>query len=354
MRRGGKPSSAAADERFMRRALALAARGGREVSPNPMVGCVLVKAGRVVGEGWHRRFGGPHAEAEALARAGKRANGATAYVSLEPCAAHPGKKTPPCAPALAEAGVARVVFALRDPHPGTAGRGAALLRRSGARVEAGLCAARAEALNAGFFSRMRRGRPVVLLKTALSLDGRAAAEGGRSKWITGDAARRRARALRASCDAVLVGVGTVLADDPALTARGAGRDPLRVVLDTRLRTPRRAKVLDGSAPALVFTARTGRLPGAEVVRVPRRGRGLDLRAVLRELSRRGVGRVLVEGGPTVHAAFLAEGLVDEAAVFLSPKLLSGARDPNRCPAVRDAKLRKLGSDFLIYGQVSDT
>ena len=340
------------DEKFMKRALTLAARGGRATAPNPLVGCVLVKNDRIIAEGWHRRFGGPHAEAQALSRAGARSRGATAYVTLEPCTAHQGKKTPPCADALARAGVARVFTAIKDPHPGTSGRGLTLLRRAGVKTHVGLCARESKTLNAAFFSRMTKDRPIVILKTALSLDGKAAGEGGLSKWITGPQARRRGRSLRAACDAVLVGVGTVLADNPRLTARGAGRNPLRVILDGRLRTPSNARALDGAAPTIIFSALSGSRPNAEVIKTPLRGRLLNLRFVLKELARRGVGRLLIEGGPTVHASFLAQGLVDEAAVFLSPKLLAGSRDPNRCLRLIGPRIKKIGPDFLFYGSVA--
>lgn len=317
----------------MRRALTLAARvPPRAVSPNPRAGCVLVKHGRVVGQGAHRHFGGPHAEALALAKAGAKAKGATAYVSLEPCAPYAGKKTPSCAEALAAAGVKRVVFAAVDPNPKVAGRGRSILKRVGIRAEApaGL-QAEAQELNRGFFSRMSRGRPWVILKTALSLDGKASAASGRSRWITGPKARAAVHALRAECDAILVGAGTILADDPALTAHGAGANPLRVVLSGRRPLPKRARVFDGSAPTVVY--RTG------------------LRSALRDLSRRGVGTLLVEGGPTVHASFLRAGLVDEARVFLSPKLLSGADDPNRAPRLKNPRLTRVGEDWLIQGSL---
>lgn len=340
--------SQAEDRRFMKRALALARRGGKTVHPNPMVGCVIVKDGKIVGEGWHQEYGGPHAEPLALAAAGTKARGATAYVNLEPCHGHAGKKTPPCSPALVKAGLARVVCGIQDPHPGTAGKGAALLRRSGLRVTLGVLAKKAERLNADFLRRVRRERPVVVLKTALSLDGRAAAEGGASKWITGDKARAEARRLRSQCDAVLVGVGTVLADDPSLTARLGGREPLRVVLDSRLRSPARAKVFDGKAKTVVFSKKKGARPNASVVNLDPR----NLAAVLRELSLRGVGRLLVEGGPTVHASFLSAGVVDEAYVFLAPKLLSGSRDPNRCPTLKKARVRTIGADLLVSGPVT--
>lgn len=335
----------------MRRALALAARGGRPTAPNPMVGCVLVKGGRVVGEGWHQYHGGPHAEAVALARAGRRARGATAFVTLEPCCVHPGKKTPPCAPALAEAGVRRVVAAMKDPNPGVSNRGFALLRRAGVRVDVGLLGDEAVELNRGFVWRMRHRRPFVILKTALSLDGKAAARGGASKWITGPQARAEARRLRGACDAVLVGVGTVLADDPRLTARNGGPEPLRVVLDSELRIPRKAKILNGDAKTVIFTASRKTLPGTEIVRVPRGKGGVSIYKVLEELSRRGIGTMLLEGGPQVHASFLEAGLVDEARVFFSPKLLAGSRDPNRSPFVESPRLKQTGQDFLFYGRV---
>ena len=323
------------DFRFFKRALALAARvAPRAVSPNPRVGCVLVKNGRVIGEGTHARFGEPHAEAIALKKAGIRAKGATAYVTLEPCTPFAGKKTPSCAQTLAMAGIKRVIFPSLDPNPKVARRGVALLRRAGVLVERRAeFAADAEALNRGFFSRMRRGRPWVILKTALSLDGKAAAASGLSRWVTGPKARAAVHALRAEYDAILVGAGTVLADDPALTSHGAGANPLRVVLKGRRPLPKRARVFDGSAPTIVYRIK----------------RPADLRAVVRDLARRGVGTVLVEGGPTVHAAFLRAGLVDEVRVFLAPKLLSGADDPNRAPRLKAPRVTRVGEDWLIQG-----
>lgn len=326
--------SAEGDLRFLRKALALARRvPPRDVSPNPRVGCVLVKNERVIAQAAHLRFGKPHAEPRALARAGARAEGATAYVSMEPCAPFPGKKTPSCAEALARAGVRRVVCASLDPNPAVSGRGLRLLRRAGVKAEHLPLRCEAESLNRAFFSLMRRRRPWVVMKTALSLDGKAAAASGRSRWITGPRARSAVHKMRAEFDAILVGAGTVRADDPALTAHGAGPDPLRVVLAGRKGPPRRARVFQGPSPALVCRARgTARL-----------------RALLGDLARRGVGTVLVEGGPTIHAAFLRAGLVDEARVFLSPKLLSGADDPNRAPRLRDPKISRLGNDWLVQG-----
>lgn len=322
------------DLRFLRRALALARKvPPRAVSPNPRVGCVLVKNGRVVAQAAHLRFGGPHAEPRALARAGKRARGAVAYVTMEPCAPFPAKKTPSCAVALARAGVARVVCATLDPNPSVSGRGLSLLRRAGVKTERLPLPDEAEGLNRAFFSLMRRHRPWVVMKTALSLDGKAAAASGLSRWVTGTKARAAVHAMRAEFDAILVGAGTVRADDPALTAHGAGPDPLRVVLAGRGPLPRRARIFSGPAPALVYRARGTK----------------QLRGMLQDLARRGVGTLLVEGGPTVHAAFLRAGLIDEAVVFLSPKLLSGADDPNRAPRLKDPKVSRLGGDWLIQG-----
>jgi diaminohydroxyphosphoribosylaminopyrimidine deaminase/5-amino-6-(5-phosphoribosylamino)uracil reductase len=305
----------------------------------------------VVAEGWHQLYGGPHAEAEALKAAGPEAQDSIAFITLEPCVAHPGKKTPPCAAALIRAGVSRVIAAIRDPNPGVSGKGLALLRKAGVKTETGLCAQEARALNESFLARMRLGRPHTVIKMALSLDGKAFAEGGQSRWITGPQARRLAHLLRANCDAVLVGVGTVLADDPSLTSHGQGPNPIRLILDTDLRTPPQARILDRKAPTWIFTASKKNLPGAETIRVGLKKGKLHLRAVLKELSQRGIGRLLVEGGPTVHASFLGEGLVDEAQIFTAPKLISGSRDPNRAPILKSPHLKKIGPDFLFYGKV---
>jgi diaminohydroxyphosphoribosylaminopyrimidine deaminase / 5-amino-6-(5-phosphoribosylamino)uracil reductase len=321
-------------ERWMRRALELAERGRRTVSPNPLVGCVLVRDGVVVGEGWHERAGGPHAEVVALAAAGPAAAGATAFVTLEPCA-HIGR-TGPCATALVAAGVARVVVALADPNPVAAG-GAEVLRAAGVPVEVGVADEEARRQNAVFLHGVATGRPFVVAKAAVSLDGRIAAADGTSRWLTGAAARERAHALRAEVDAVVVGSGTVLADDPALTVRLPGFDgpqPLRVVLDGRGRTPSDARVLDGMAPTLLLSRDPGRLAaaaavGAHVERVPagRDGGGVDLGAALAALWEREVRSVLVEGGAAVLHALLAADLVDRLHVHVAPVLLGDAARP---------------------------
>ena len=324
--------SRAADVKFLEHAFALAHRvSPATTSPNPRVACVLIKGGRIIAEGVHLGFGKAHAEPNALSKAGARAKGATAYVTLEPCAPFEGKKTPSCAAALVAAGVRRVVCAALDPNPKVAGRGLALLRRGGVKAER-LAAFQlpAESLNRGFFSLMSRRRPWVILKTALSLDGKAAAANGKSRWITGKPARTAVHRLRTECDAILVGAGTVLADNPALTAHGAGKNPLRVVIAGRRRLPRDARVFDSSAPTIIY-------------------RDLGLSGVLHDLGRRGIGTVLVEGGPTMHASFLRAGLVDEARIFLAPKLLSGSDDPNTAPRLKAPQLSRLGDDWLIEG-----
>jgi diaminohydroxyphosphoribosylaminopyrimidine deaminase/5-amino-6-(5-phosphoribosylamino)uracil reductase len=319
----------------MRRAIALAARGIGATSPNPVVGCVIVDAaGAVVGEGFHERAGGPHAEIVALRDAGTRARGATAVVSLEPCN-HTGR-TPPCSRALVEAGVVRVVVAVRDPYRRAAG-GAETLLDSGVEVEVGVLAAEAERVNEAWLTYVRRGRPFVTWKLGASLDGRVAAADGSSRWVTGAASRADAHRLRAESDAVLVGSGTALADDPHLAVRKAQvrrAQPLRVVVDTEARLPPGARVLDDAAPTLVVVAEDADAAdldkaGAQLVRLPRApaGPGLDLAALLAELHDREVVSVLLEGGPTLAGSFLAEGLVDRVVAYVAPLLVGGGGLP---------------------------
>jgi diaminohydroxyphosphoribosylaminopyrimidine deaminase/5-amino-6-(5-phosphoribosylamino)uracil reductase len=324
--------SATADERFMRRALGLAARGLGETNPNPLVGCVIVRKGRVVAEGLHERAGGPHAEVAALRRAGHRARGSTLYVNLEPCAHH--GRTPPCAPLVRDAGVRRVVAALRDPSPLVAGRGLALLRRSGVAVTTGVLAADAARLNAPFLQAVRAGRPFVLLKAAQTLDGRIATASGHSKWITNPEQRRQARWLRRLYDAVLVGIGTVLADDPLLLPSPRTRRPFaRVVLDSQLRLPATSRLVRSATartPVFVLTGRTTAprrrgLEGAgvEVLEVPGSREQVALEGAIGILGARGITSVMVEGGSEVLGSFLAARLVDQVALFTAPLLLGG-------------------------------
>lgn len=321
----------AADSRWMAQALRLAERGLNTTSPNPRVGCVLVKNGEVVGEGWHQRAGEPHAEPLALRAAGERARGATAYVTLEPCS-HFGR-TPPCADALIAAGIARVVIAMQDPNPLVAGRGFARLHAAGVAVECGLMEAAARELNVGFVARMTRGMPWVRSKIAASLDGRTALANGVSQWITGPEARQDVQAWRARSCAVLTGVGTVLADDPQLNVRlpGCERQPLRVVVDSQLRTPPSAKILDGGN-VLIYTvsenvkkAAVLEAAGAQVVFSSGGARShVDLLAMLRDLARCGINEVLVEAGATLNGALLRSGGVDEVILYLAPQLLGDA------------------------------
>jgi diaminohydroxyphosphoribosylaminopyrimidine deaminase/5-amino-6-(5-phosphoribosylamino)uracil reductase len=318
----------------MQAALALAARGLGTVAPNPAVGCVIVAAGRTVGRGHTQPGGRPHAEAVALSEAGVLARGATAYVTLEPCSHH--GRTPPCADALVDAGVSRVVVAIEDPDDRVSGRGLQRLRDAGITVETGLMAAEAERLNEGFLKTRRQGLPMVTLKLALSLDGRIATANGRSKWITGPAARRHVHLMRAEHDAIAVGIGTALADDPELTCRLPGlegRSPRRVVFDSALRLPpgsRLADISDAGTTLLALEtadpARRAALEGAgvEVVRVPAdAGGGLDPRAALRLLAEAGVTRLMVEGGGRLAASLMAADLVHRLAIFTAPVVLGG-------------------------------
>lgn len=313
------------DHLHMALALRLAERGRFTTRPNPMVGCVIAHNDRVVGEGWHQRTGGPHAEVFALRQAGEEARGATAYVTLEPCA-HYGR-TPPCALALIEAGVSRVVAAMRDPFPKVDGGGFNLLREAGIEVAEGLMAAQARELNLGFLSRFERGRPWLRVKLAASLDGRTAMADGSSKWITGGAAREDVQHWRARAGAILTGADTVLADDPQLTVRMPDIDvipPLRVVLDSRLRSLECARVREGGAPTLYLHDASVSAPDAadaEFASVPSVDGRLDLAAVLALLADRGINEVHTEAGATLCGALLAGGWVDELLLYQAPTLL---------------------------------
>ena len=310
------------DHAMMARALGLAEKGLFTTTPNPRVGCVIASGERIVAEGWHEKAGSPHAEVVALERAGARAAGATLYINLEPCN-HQGR-TPPCAQALIGAKVARVVAAMRDPNPQAAGGGEALAA-AGIRFEHGLLEDAARELNIGFVSRMTRGRPWVRLKAAATLDGRTALDDGRSQWITGEEARRDGHRWRARACAVLTGAGTVRTDDPRLTVRevATSRQPLRVVVDSHLETPPAAKVLHGEK-ALVFAAKGGALPNAEVVALPNPNGKVDLPKMLQELGRRGINELHVEAGFRLNGSLLREGCVDEVLLYLNPSLLGAS------------------------------
>ena len=325
-------SFSATDHALMARALRLAERGAWTTRPNPMVGCVLAHGGQVVGEGWHQRKGGPHAEVFALQAAGERARGATAYVTLEPCA-HDGS-TGPCADALVAAGVARVVAAMRDPFPRVDGAGFERLRAAGIAVDAGLMEVQARELNRGFLSRVERGRPWLRVKLATSLDGRSAMASGESRWISGEAARADVQRWRARSGALMTGADTVLADDPQLTVRLAEPaevvPPLRVVLDPGLATVARGRVRDGDAPTLYLHAPEAKVPrdlALEHRAVPARHGMLDLAAVLAELGERGINEVQLEAGATLAGAFLSAGLVDELLLYVAPVLLGERARP---------------------------
>ena len=355
----------------MAHALRLAARGLGNVWPNPAVGCVIVRDGLVIGRGWTQPGGRPHAEVRALAQAGPLAEGATAYVTLEPCAHH--GKTPPCAEALIAAKVARVVTALTDPDPRVSGKGHAMLRAAGIAVTEGVLAPEAARLNAGFLKRVTRGLPFVTLKLAATLDGRIATASGESRWITGPEARRKVHALRLAHDAVMVGSGTALADDPDLTVRdmGAVRQPVRILVDRALRHApdsrlgRTARahpvwVLHGpSAPAPARQAWGA--TGAELMEVPETPDGLDLAAALRSLADRGLTRILGEGGSTLAAALVRAGLVDDLALFSGAALIGAEGHPALGPlmltALADAprprliETRQLGPDLYSLWQM---
>jgi diaminohydroxyphosphoribosylaminopyrimidine deaminase/5-amino-6-(5-phosphoribosylamino)uracil reductase len=354
----------------MAEALDLARRGCGRVSPNPMVGAVLVKNGRVTGRGWHRRFGGPHAEVEAIADAGGRAQGATLYVTMEPCCYR--GKTPACTNAVQLAGISRVVAATLDPNPRVNGRGMRSLRSSGVKTSSGLLAAEARRLNEGYFTSLRKHRPFVILKVAATLDGMIADELGHSQWITGPQARASGQALRLCSDAIVVGVNTVIADNPRLTRRV--RLPgqyLRVILDSSLATPLQSRLFAEPGPVLLFTAsrdvaRTERFwaRNVEVKRVGQTADGLlSWFEVLGELHRRQIQTVLIEGGATVASSALEARVVDKMYVFQSPKLLGpgklftqgiAPRPHGRPIELTRVEHRCLGADFLTAGYVHRT
>jgi diaminohydroxyphosphoribosylaminopyrimidine deaminase/5-amino-6-(5-phosphoribosylamino)uracil reductase len=351
-------SFGAFDRAMMRRALDLAARGLYTTTPNPRVGCVVTLKEEIVGEGWHEKAGGPHAEVAALERAGARSAGATVYVSLEPCS-HEGR-TPPCSELLVKKKVSRVVAAMRDPNPGAAGGGQALAS-AGIRFEHGLMEDEARELNIGFVSRVTRGRPWVRLKMAATLDGRTALQDGRSQWITGAEARRDGHRWRARACAILTGIGTVKADDPRLTVREVQtpRQPLRVIVDSRLETPPAARILEGDK-VLVFSAREGSLGNAEILRLPNPNGKVELPRMLEELARRGVNELHVEAGFRLNGSLVREGCVDEFLVYLNPSFLGdgaqgmldlpGFESLEKRPRLRILSVERLDEDLRIVAR----
>jgi diaminohydroxyphosphoribosylaminopyrimidine deaminase/5-amino-6-(5-phosphoribosylamino)uracil reductase len=375
------------DLNYMKLALRLAAKGAGWVSPNPMVGAVVVREGRIVGRGYHRAYGRPHAEVEALNRAGDAAKGADLYVTLEPCN-HQGR-TPPCTQAVLNAGIRRVVIATPDPNPRVNGGGAEFLQSKGLQVETGLLANQARRLNEAWFHWVATGLPFVIAKAACSLDGKIATASGESQWLTGEKARAYGHHLRHQADAILVGVGTAIADDPQLTTRLVGRtaknekrktknekrprDPIRIVLDSRLRLPLDARLLHLNSPAPSWIACTGAAPqdkikalkelGAEVLVTPADASGLvALSPLLKELGRRQVQSVLVEGGGETLGSFFDQRLVDKFYFFYAPKILGGKTAPGMLAGAgvkhlgnalqtRDLRVRKLGPDLLVTGHL---
>lgn len=355
----------------MREAITLAAHGHGRTSPNPMVGAVLVRDGRVVGAGWHRKAGTEHAEIHALRMAGELARGATLYVTLEPCS-HTGR-TGPCARAVIEAGVKRVVAAMEDPNPLVSGQGFRMLREAGVEVSCGLMEREARRLNEAFLTWVTEKRPFITLKMAMTLDGKTATAGGESQWITGEEARLRGHVLRDENDAILVGIGTVLADRPSLTTRlpdGNGKNPLRVILDSHARTPIDLPMLhDGEAPVLIAATEAApkenlerlRETGAEVL-LSGAGPIVDLSLLLRTLGERKICSLLVEGGSTVHFSFLKAGLADKVCAFIAPMMVGGK---NATPAVggegfsrladaarlTDIKTEMVGKDLCVSGYI---
>lgn len=365
---------AEADERFMARAVELARRGAGWTSPNPLVGAVIVRDGRIIGEGWHHRFGGPHAEREALAACGESPAGATAYVTLEPCC-HTGK-TPPCTEALIEAGIARVVVGVLDPNPLVAGRGNEALRRAGIEVAVGVLEPSCRAVNEPFLHAMEQRRPLVIAKYAMTLDGKVATREGLSRWVTGEAALRRVHEDRHRHAGVMVGIGTALADDPLLTCRLDGREvsqPARVVVDAAARLPLESQLVRtaSEAPVIVAVAEGALLArrnalaerGCAVVAVPAREGRVDPRILMELLWQRfSLDSLIVEGGPTLLGSLFDEGLVDRVQAYIAPKIFGGLEalgpvagrgvgDPADAPVLSEVSLQMMGGDVLLEGRL---
>ena len=358
------------DTEYMRRALELAGRGVGWTSPNPMVGAVIVKDGRVIGEGFHERCGEAHAERNALAHCTESPAGATMYVTLEPCC-HQGRQ-PPCTDAILEAGIARVVVGSDDPNPLVAGKGIDILRRAGVEVETGVLKAECDALNYVFFHYITTGLPYVVMKYAMTLDGKIATCSGKSKWITGEAAREQVHRDRSRYRAIMAGVGTVLADDPMLNCRiEGGRDPVRVICDSHLRTPLTSRIVATAReiPTILATVSADKeaiapyeAAGCRVWTLPERGGRPDLTELMRRLGAEGIDSVLLEGGGTLNWTALESGIVNRVQAYIAPKLYGGAgakspvggrgvEDPAGAVRLRDISIRRLGGDILLEGEV---
>lgn len=357
---------------YMTLALKLASRGRGLVAPNPAVGAIIVKDGRIIGQGWHRQYGGLHAEREALADCTETPIGGTMYVTLEPCC-HTGKQ-PPCTEAILERGIARVVVGSPDPNPLVAGKGIAILRQHGVEVTEGVCQAACDRENEAFFHFIRTGTPYVVAKYAMTADGKIATRTGASRWITGEAARENVHADRNRYSAILVGSGTVLADNPLLTCRlPGGRNPLRIVCDSRLRTPLTAQVVQTASdvPALLATCESDparhapyQKAGCKIEVFPAQDGHVDLRALVTRLGTRNVDSVLLEGGSTLHWAALDAGIVQRVQCYIAPKLFGGhtapspvggfgVETPNTAFRLRNVTWRQLGEDFLMEGEVTE-
>jgi diaminohydroxyphosphoribosylaminopyrimidine deaminase/5-amino-6-(5-phosphoribosylamino)uracil reductase len=360
------------DEKYIRMALQLAEKARGRTSPNPMVGALVVKGGRIVSRGYHRKAGEPHAEAIALKKAGIKARGATLYVTLEPCS-HTNKRTPPCTPLVLQSNVKRVVISMIDPNPRVSGGGIRALRKAGIDVVTGVLEADAKKLNEAYVKYINTGMPFVTLKIAQTLDGKIATASGESKWITGELARAEGHRLRNSNDAILVGINTVLNDNPSLTTRiPGGRDPLRVIVDSRLRIPLNAKVITQRSSAKTCIATLDTMPkgklvklldaGAEILLARGRERRVDLKDLMKMLGSFGITSVLIEGGAEVNASALKSGIVDKVVMFIAPKLMAGTdslcsiggKSPvrlNRAVMLHEVTSRFVGSDFMIEGYI---
>lgn len=358
---------------FMRRALRLAKKGYGRTSPNPAVGAVLVKKGKIVGEGYHRKAGDAHAEVNAIRAAGKEARGADLYITLEPCS-HYGK-TPPCADAVVKAGIKKAFIAMIDPNPQVAGKGIKILESAGIEVKTGALEKEAKTLNEAFIKHITRGLPFVTLKAASTLDGRIATKTGESKWITGEAARKYVHRMRDCSDAIMVGIGTIKKDDPSLTTRlegKKGKDPVRIVVDEKLDISPRARVVNGKSKAPLIVATTDRAAkekmralenlGVKVIVFPSLDGMVPLKPLMKKLGHMGINSLIIEGGSEVHASALKEGIVDKIAIFYAPKIMGGIHSVSlvggegpellaEAIEIEEVKTKKIGPDILLEGYI---